>query len=154
MNDNPRMPLSTVDEGVSIEFFGYSIGNYDYSAAAAKFYRSLAEGLFVLPYCNSCRIHLHPRREICPSCLADEVETREVSGAGALYSFSTMIATPFEEFRADLPYTVGIVALDVGVSVFGRIDVDENAVAIDMRLTVDIGASSNGLHFIPNGQGQ
>jgi uncharacterized OB-fold protein len=148
VNDNPRMALSAVDEGVPVEFLGYAVGNYDFSAAAANFYRAIEAGRFELPYCDDCGISLHPRREVCPACLADHVSTRAVDGMGALYSFSTMVITPFVEAQADLPYTVGIVQLDAGVAVFGRIDVAEELVAIDMRLEVDLRASRNGLHFV------
>lgn len=50
------------------------------------YWEGFAEGKLLIPYCRSCeRLHWYPRG-ICPHCYSDQLEPREASGRGVVFS--------------------------------------------------------------------
>lgn len=66
-------------------------------------------------HCTACGFTNFPTSELCPSCLAQPVEVRELSRTGQLYSFSSLRTNEGVQF-------VGYIDLPEKVRVFGRID--------------------------------
>ena len=79
------------------------------------FWAGCAEGRMVVPRCEGCRrFHFYPRR-FCPYCDCEDIEWREASGAGIVYSFA-IVEKPIEKaFSSLVPYVIAIVELEEGI---------------------------------------
>ncbi len=70
--------------------------------------------------CETCgRLDPGPR-ELCAGCAGDHLSPLAVDGRGTLVS-STVIRRPPTRFRADGAYTIGVIDLDAGVRITGRV---------------------------------
>jgi len=67
------------------------------------------QGRLAFPYCRICgKFHWYPMPR-CPHCRGNEIEWRQVSGRGQLFSF-TRVMHAFDKSRADaLPYVVALI---------------------------------------------
>jgi uncharacterized OB-fold protein len=70
--------------------------------------------------CEQCGQPSLQKRLLCRSCHHQQLTEANVSGEGAIYSFST-IHISSAEFQQDAPYTVIVVELENGLKVTGRI---------------------------------
>ena len=75
--------------------------------------------------CRKCGALALPPRPLCVACFGGEMEWFRFKGAGNLAAFtSIMVAPPFmarEGFNKNNPYVVGVVELEEGVKIVGRI---------------------------------
>ena len=112
---------------------------------AAAFNQYLKEHKLMASYCPDSDRYFLPPRAICPDTFSDNMEWRELSGAGTLVAFTSVFIAPTamveEGYGRDNPYISGIVALPEGVQVSARIlglnAADPESIAIGTRLTVD-----------------
>lgn len=102
----------------------------------APFWEAAREGRLLVQRCRACdELQYYPRRR-CIRCGGDDVEFREVSGRGTLYSFTTVLRYPPSAFTGDLPYTLAIVKLEEGPQMLTRIvDADPATLVCDMDVT-------------------
>ena len=86
--------------------------------------------------CSSCKkLHLPPAY-FCPSCRSGELEEREISGRGVLYTYST-VHVPVPMLEKEAPYTLAIVELAEGCRVTGRmISAHPEKLAIDAPVEI------------------
>ncbi|MBE0480404.1 MAG: Zn-ribbon domain-containing OB-fold protein [Dehalococcoidia bacterium] len=93
--------------------------------SSASFYGFLAEKKLMASRCKSCRALYLPPHPICSKCFGTEMEWTEVKGNGKLAAFTAISVGPSctieEGYSRDNPYVVGIVQLDEGPKVSGRI---------------------------------
>jgi uncharacterized OB-fold protein len=96
----------------------------------APFWEAAERGVLLLKHCKACdRPHWYPRI-VCPLCGSDDVEWREASGRGAIYSFSVVR-------RMGEPYVLAFVTLEEGPTVMTNIvDTPEQALEIGARVRV------------------
>lgn len=80
----------------------------------APFWAAAREGRLSLPFCTECGRAHWPAGPVCPYCLSDAVEWRDVSGRGRISTFTVIHKAWFPSFAADLPYNVVQVELDEG----------------------------------------
>jgi len=78
------------------------------------FWNAAAEGRLVYQHCRSCGNDYHYPRARCPQCWSDQVEWRDASGRGTVYTYSVVRQNPIPPFRERVPYAVGIVELEEG----------------------------------------
>jgi uncharacterized OB-fold protein len=92
----------------------------------------------VVPTCRACgKAHWYPRA-ICPFCDSAEVEWRDASGKGKIYTFSVMR-------RAKEPYAIAYVTLAEGPTMMTNIvDCDFDALAIGQSVSVVFKDSDGG----------
>jgi uncharacterized OB-fold protein len=107
-----------------------TIGVSEASPETKGYFDAIAEGRLVLKHCGKCAVHLHPRRIACPTCGSIALEWEAAAGDAAVYSFSTVYRAPVPEMEASVPYIVGIVRLEEGVHLFGRIFVEDGATLV------------------------
>jgi uncharacterized OB-fold protein len=85
----------------------------------------LKEGKLMGSRCKNCGALGLPPRPICVSCFSSEMEWVQFKGAGKLAAFtSIVVAPPFmakEGFNKNNPYVVGVVELEEGAKIVGRI---------------------------------
>ena len=107
------------------------------SPAGEPFWAGSREGRFLLPWCRACgEPHWFPR-EVCPHCLAPELEWREASGTGAVHAVSVMPKPGNPAMAGREPYAVALVDLAEGVRMLSEVvggDPGTVAVGDEVRL--------------------
>ncbi len=92
----------------------------------AEFRDGLSRGELLVQKCNACgRPNMYPRYA-CPHCQSESLSWQTSSGRGVLHSFTILRAGAPEGFEGDLPYALGIVKLDEGVQLLGRLVADSD----------------------------
>ncbi|MBV9783162.1 MAG: Zn-ribbon domain-containing OB-fold protein [Acidisphaera sp.] len=93
------------------------------------YWDAAAEGRLILRKCTGCgKVHFYPRA-LCPFCYGD-TEWVDASGRGTIYSYSVMR-------RAPVPYAIGYVTLEEGVSMLTNfVDCDLDALKIGQDVRV------------------
>ncbi len=82
--------------------------------------------------CPACRRKIFPPRDVCPHCAAAAREPFELSGRGAVYSYTTVYDAP-AGYEAQAPYVVAVVELAEGPRVTAQLtDVDGAQVRIGL----------------------
>lgn len=102
----------------------------DFSSLDIPFIQAMNEGTILLKYCTICRRFLHPDATICTQCLLEDLEWKEASGEGYLFSFGIM-HQKFSEFADRVPYNIAVVQLAEGPQIFSTI---ANCVATDLKV--------------------
>ena len=91
--------------------------------------RAIAAGLFVCDVegprllagaCDACGKRHFPASTVCPYCAADGAREIRVGPAGHLELYTTVLRAP-PGYRGPVPYGLGVVALDGGLSVVSRL---------------------------------
>jgi uncharacterized OB-fold protein len=86
------------------------------------FWDGCREGRFLVRHCNACgRDYFYPR-PFCPTCWSDDVEWKEASGRGTLYTYSIVHVNDLPPFNQRVPYVAAIVELDEGPRVMTNIE--------------------------------
>ena len=106
------------------------------------FWDAAAEGRLLIKRCGVCGEAFYYPRALCPFCLSADTQWFETSGAGAIYSLSTMRRGP------DAPFTLAYVTLDEGPAVLTNIATDDHdALAIGTRVRVRFVPSEGGAPY-------
>jgi uncharacterized OB-fold protein len=74
--------------------------------------------------CGACGRHTFPRAATCPYCGATDVSDVTLSGTGALWVWTTVIARP-PGYSGEMPFGFGIVELPEEVRVVTRLAVPD-----------------------------
>lgn len=116
------------------------------NAQTAPYWDATRTHKLMLPYCTGCkRYHFYPRSQ-CPFCASVQIEWREVSGEGTVYSFTIVHRAPSQAFAAEVPYVVAVVKLSEGPHLMTRIvDCPPESIRIDDLVRVafrDVGGQS------------
>ena len=91
-------------------------------SASAPYWDAARQGRLLIAECEACgRVHHYPR-PFCPHCWSDAVRPVQASGAGTLYTYSTVYANDLAPFRDRLPYVAAIVELAEGPRVMTTIE--------------------------------
>ena len=92
---------------------------------SASFYQFLTEKKLMASRCKKCQALYLPPHPICIKCHGNEMEWVEMKGKGKLAAFTAIAVgqscTIEEGYSRDNPYLVGIVELDEGPKISGRI---------------------------------
>lgn len=97
------------------------------------FWEAAGRHELVMPRCRRCdRLFFYPR-EVCPVCLAREIDWLQVSGRGHLYSFTVIHQPANPAFREDAPYIYALVQLNEGPRMIANlVDCPPDEARIDM----------------------
>jgi uncharacterized OB-fold protein len=81
------------------------------SGLTAFFWQSIEEGRLSILRCQNCGNYVHYPRPICNRCQSQRLEPEEVSGRGAIYSY-TWAVQPFHPYFVDkVPYCLAVIEL-------------------------------------------
>ncbi|MEX1008979.1 MAG: Zn-ribbon domain-containing OB-fold protein [Acidimicrobiia bacterium] len=106
---------------------------------AAEFWSALEEGQLLVSVCGACGNRWLPPLATCPRCASREVTSAPSATTGALYSWTVIHMAADPAYAAETPYTVGLVELDDGARLYGRVvGVDHDALRDGLRLRVEI----------------
>ena len=110
---------------------------------AREFYRRLGDGELATACCEACdELHFPPRSR-CPGCGA--VATwRRLSGRGKLYAYTQQE----RGLRFTAPDVIGIVELDEGVRVFGKIEAPFDRLEVGLSVEADLLKDESGMTLL------
>jgi len=108
------------------------------SPEADPFWEGCREGRLMLSWCASCHRHHFYPRAFCPHCGSADIEWKQASGKGTIYTFA-VVRQPIERAFADLvPYVLAIIQLDEGVRILSHVvSTDPDSVKCDTKVTVE-----------------
>jgi uncharacterized OB-fold protein len=99
------------------------------------FWDALAEHKIRIQYSPSAQSYVFYPRVLAPGTLADDLEWREISGAGSLYTFTVAHRPVAPHFAGDVPQLLAVVQWDEGPRFSTEIVNAEPAdLAVGMRL--------------------
>jgi len=105
------------------------------TAATRPFWNALAEGKLMLQQCGACSTLFHYPRAFCPECLSPDLAWREVTGSGALYTYTITRRPTHPLFADEVPQRLAVVELDEGPKLTTTlVNVREADIRIGMRL--------------------
>jgi uncharacterized OB-fold protein len=87
----------------------------------AKYREGLERGELLIQRCNACDARIMYPRHRCIVCQSDDLGFERSAGEGTLHSYTVVRAVPPRGFEDDVPYAVGVVKLDEGVQLLGRL---------------------------------
>lgn len=117
------------------------------NADTAFLWEGLKNGELLIQRCSSCKTLRHPPQAMCASCRSLEWDSVVSAGLGGVYSFTVHHHPPMPGF--EMPYVVGLIALDEGVRLLANVvDVDPAEVSIGMRVRARIERVDDDL-FLP-----
>ncbi len=118
------------------------------------FWEGCRENRLMIPYCLSCERFFFYPRAICPHCFSEELEWREASGNGTVYSYTVIHRTTDPYFSDKTPYIVALIDLEEGVRMMSNVICDDlTSVYCGMDVKVlfeEVGSEWNFPKFIPN----
>lgn len=78
------------------------------------YWDAIARHRLTAQQCSGCARFVFYPRGICPFCHSLDLQWRDVSGAGTVYSYTVSRRAPSPEFGDDIPLVVVLVDLDEG----------------------------------------
>jgi uncharacterized OB-fold protein len=107
---------------------------------AVEFWDALERGTLLVGDCAACGHHWLPPLQTCPRCAARDVTLVSAPASGSLYSWTVIHLAADPAYRAEVPYAVGLVTLDDGTRLYGRIvGVDQADLRDGLPLRVVVG---------------
>ncbi|ARD46135.1 OB-fold domain-containing protein [Colwellia sp. PAMC 21821] len=102
---------------------------------SAPFWQALKENQLKIQQCNSCDGWVFFPRNHCSHCLAHDLEWKQVSGEGILYSYTLTRIPTMPEFADEMPQALAVVELAQGVRINTTlIDVAEQDIKVGMAV--------------------
>jgi uncharacterized OB-fold protein len=103
---------------------------------SAPFWAALREHRIRIQYSPSSGRYVFYPRTLAPGTLADDLEWREIDGAGTLFTYTVADRPTGPPWADALPQLLGVVEWEVGPRVSTElVDVEPGEIRIGMRLT-------------------
>ncbi len=120
------------------------------NAITQRFWSSCAAGRFVFQHCCKCSHRQFPPRLACTRCHNADLDWREASGRGTVYSCTVVHRAPLDSFKADVPYVIAIIELEEGVRAMVNVRVPDSAsVTIGMPIEIFFEPTADGAPPLP-----
>ena len=105
-------------------------------SASAPYWDAARQGHLLIAECAACgKVHHYPR-PFCPFCWSEDVRPVPASGAGTLYTYSTVYVNDLAPFKERLPYVAAIVELAEGPRLMTTIEgTDPDDLRVGMPVT-------------------
>lgn len=85
------------------------------------FGEGLARGELIVQKCNSCsELIMYPKYR-CPSCFGNDLDWHTTNGQGQLLTYTVLRFGAPSSFDVEPPYAIGIVKLEEGPQLMGRL---------------------------------
>lgn len=99
------------------------------------FWNGLAERKILLKHCRQCDRLFHYPRITCPHCLSSDLEWKQSSGRGTLYTYTISRRPTHPLFADEVPQYLAVVQLEEGPRVTSTlVNVPEDKIKIGMAL--------------------
>ncbi len=96
------------------------------------FWQGLGKRELRVQQCGNCGLQRWPSALLCPTCLFGEAAWTALPGRGTLWSFVTYHRAFHPAFADQIPYSVGLVDVAVGIRLPGMLHADRAALRIGM----------------------
>jgi uncharacterized protein len=115
------------------------------SPVTQPFWDATRERRYLLQWCRPCDEPVHYPRWACPRCLGEDLEWRQASGRGEVYTFNVM-HRPGSPLMADAtPYVIALVDLEEGARILTNVvGCDPADVKVGMAVRLDWEELSDG----------
>lgn len=90
-------------------------------AASQAFFDAAKEHKLMLRHCSACDRWLAPASDTCDSCFTDQIDWKQASGKGEVYTFGIMHQVLHPGFKDDVPYNVIQVELAEGPRIMSNL---------------------------------
>jgi uncharacterized OB-fold protein len=100
--------------------------------ASQPFFDAAAQGKLLIKHCDACNRYLAPQAELCDACFTTELDWKEASGKGTIYSFIVNHQVSHPGFAGVVPYNIIVVETDEGPRL------NSNYVGANEELKVDM----------------
>jgi uncharacterized protein len=118
---------------------GLPVRRVDVNSETKPFWDATAEGILLLPKCDSCSALIWYPRAFCPACSGTDISWVSSVGTGTIYSFS--ITRKGSGVWAEVsPYVIAYVDLDEGPRVLSNVvgcAVEEVSIGMSVRVVFD-----------------
>lgn len=74
-----------------------------------------------VPYCRACQRFYWFPRDFCPVCGSRDVEWRQASGRGTIYTYAIHYRAFHPGWNDDVPYVTALIDLEEGVRIFTQL---------------------------------
>jgi uncharacterized OB-fold protein len=102
-----------------------------------EYWEAAKRGRLLVKHCNTCGRSHHYPRPFCPFCWSEDVEWRDVSGRGTVYTYSIVYRNDLEPFSAWGAYVPAVVELEEGPRLMTTIvDCPHDELAVGMPVEV------------------
>jgi uncharacterized OB-fold protein len=101
------------------------------------YWNACKEHKLMVQRCEQCgKFRFYPGT-FCTNCLSSELEWKEVSGRGTVYSYSIVYRPPFKNISMDVPYVVALIELNEGVRMMSNIvECPLHEISVGMKVQV------------------
>lgn len=113
----------------------------------AAYWRAAHDGRLLLGECVACGKLHHPPQAVCPFCWNAKVEPKFASGRGTVNSFTVVHQNSDPAFKDNVPYVLGYVDLEEGVSMISNIvncSIDEVIIGMKVKAVFEQTSSNTG----------
>jgi uncharacterized OB-fold protein len=100
----------------------------------APFWVATRESRLVVQRCANCGHLRWPPGPICPECQTPGGEWTQIAPTGELWSFAIYQRALDPAFSDDIPYAVGLIELDDGPRMYGKMVGDIDTLAVGLRV--------------------
>lgn len=100
----------------------------------APHWAAALEGRLAMQRCDACGYVRWPAARTCPECLTDGGSWATLSGHGTIWSYAVYPEPLHPAFAGQTPYAVGLVRLDEGPMIYGRLEDDPAIFACDQKV--------------------
>jgi uncharacterized OB-fold protein len=105
------------------------------TAITQPFWDALRQHKVRLQKCRGCARLIHYPRSRCPNCLSDRLDWTDVSGNGAVYTFTIARRATAPQFQDEIPQRIAIVQLDEGPRLTTTlVNVEDADIKVGMRV--------------------
>lgn len=103
----------------------------------STFWDAARDGKLMLQRCPDCNEYQFFPQSYCRRCLSENLEWKESSGKGKVYTYTVVHRPPSAKFQDETPYTVALIELDEGVRMMSNIvGVSPDEVRVGMNVKV------------------
>lgn len=78
-------------------------------------------GRLMIQQCKICNTYRYPFKKMCTHCYSTEVDWKQVSGKGSIWSWCVFHRPYFKGFESEMPYNVVLVKLDEGIFIYSNL---------------------------------
>ena len=100
------------------------------------FWQACQEERLVAQACGGCGKLRLPPLPACPECHSRDFQWEELSGLGSVWSFTVVHHAFRPNLEGKVPYTVGLIDLDKGPRIVGKIVAEDRDASIGARVRV------------------
>lgn len=107
------------------------------------------QGRLMVQQCIQCNSYRYPFKKMCTDCHSTEVDWKQVSGKGSIWSWCVFHRPYFKGFEAEMPYNVVLVELDEGIRIYSNlVGVKKSEIHIGMRVKACFDAVTSGVTLV------